>query len=544
MPKTKLAKHGWKLIFLAIAAFYLLGLGAFPLVGPDEPRYAEVAREMFARHDLISPMLGGHPWFEKPSLLYWLMIASYRLLGVNEYAARLGPALCGLLTAVFIFWLGRSIARANQATEREHPSELGEWSALVFLSSLGAIAFSRAASFDILLTMTVTGALCCFYQSRLKPQKQNLLLAAFYLFIGLSLLAKGLVGVILPLGIIAGYFLIRREWPGKQFMISLLWGLPFATAVAALWYGPMIHRHGWPFIEQFIIQHHFARFLSNKYHHPQPFYFYLPTIAWLSAPWTLLLIRAVVRRALDLRRTSRTDDAFYLALISILIPTLFFSLSGAKLPGYILPVLPGAALLVGNEIRRYLDGTRNLIIMRVTSALMMAIAAGGAWYAARHFSIPSSLITAELVIAFLAGGLALIFTRQRTIAPAMVAFASIAIATTAIIAARYAMAPDSTRELIRAADARGYAATPVFYLLCDDRTAEFYASGRLAYAANGEPMRFEGAQDVAAAIRQPPSVGLVLIETRWEKQLTDYRAVTTEKIADNGRLSIFAVRVR
>jgi hypothetical protein len=82
------------------------------------------------------------------------------------------------------------------------------------------------------------------------------------------------------------------------------------------------------------------------------------------------------------------------------------------------------------------------------------------------------------------------------------------------------------------------------YLLCDDRTAEFYASGRLAYDSTGEPTRFEGAQDVAAAIRQKGGIGLVLIETRWEQQLTDYRAVVTEKVADNGWISIFVVRLR
>src|SRR6266481_2864238 len=110
-----LAKRGWLLLFLGIAAFYLWGLGSLPLVGPDEPRYAEVAREMFARRDLITPTLGGLPWFEKPPLLYWLMIAGYRLLGVSGYAARLGPAICGLLTAVFVYWIGKTIEDARAA---------------------------------------------------------------------------------------------------------------------------------------------------------------------------------------------------------------------------------------------------------------------------------------------------------------------------------------------------------------------------------------------------------------------------------------------
>src|SRR5215510_11285635 len=100
-----LAKRVWTLLFLAIAALYLYGLGVLPLVGPDEPRYAEVAREMLARRDLITPTLGGLPWFEKPPLLYWMMMASYRVFGANEFAARLGPAICGLLTGFFVYWM-------------------------------------------------------------------------------------------------------------------------------------------------------------------------------------------------------------------------------------------------------------------------------------------------------------------------------------------------------------------------------------------------------------------------------------------------------
>lgn len=546
MPRATLAKRVWKLTFLAIAFFYLFGLGRLPLVGPDEPRYAEVAREMFARHDLITPTLGGHPWFEKPALLYWLMMASYRLLGVSEYAARLGPALCGLLTAVFVFWLGRTVARANQATERDNPSELGEWSTLVFLSSLGAIAFSRAASFDIVLTMTLTGALCCFFiwhTENANRRNRRWLLVAFYFFIGLSLLAKGLVGIVLPLGIIAVHLIIRQAWPNKSFLLSLLWGFPIALIVASTWYGPMIYRHGWTFIDQFIIQHHFARFLSNKYHHPQPLYFYLPTIAWLCLPWTLLLISGVVR-TLDVRASAAAGDLRSFAVLWIVVPTLFFSLSSAKLPGYILPVLPAAALLVGYEIDRHVQEKRNIWIMRVTASLMITTAAVGAVYASRQFGIPRSLLAAGVTISVVAGGVGLLFPRQRAAAAGMLALASLAIWAVAVSAAQGPAARNSVRDLIHAADARGYSSAPVFYLLCDDRTAEFYASGRLAYDATGEPTRFEGAQDVGAAIRAKGGLGVVLIQSRWERQLTDYGAVATEKIADNGRISVFVVRVR
>ncbi|HEY3104483.1 MAG TPA: phospholipid carrier-dependent glycosyltransferase [Pyrinomonadaceae bacterium] len=546
MPTAKLAKHGWKILFLGIAIFYLFGLGVLPLVGPDEPRYAEVAREMLARRDLITPTLGGIPWFEKPSLLYWMMIASYRVLGVTEYAARLGPALCGLLTAALVFWLGRTVERSAPPTESEVRTNLGEWSALVFLSSLGAIAFSRSASFDIVLTMTLSGALSCFFvwliRDRDGTKAPLRLLCAFYVFIGLSLLAKGLVGIVLPFGVIAAYFLIRREWPNRRFVFSLTWGLPIALIVAASWYGPMFHRHGWTFVDQFIIQHHFARFLSNKYHHPQPFYFYVPTIAWLSTPWSLFLLSAFISVIRGWRK-KRADRFSGFCLVWVVLPLVFFSLSGSKLPGYVLPVMPAVALLVGNELTGVMDSAARTRLIRVTGILLIVLSIVGGWFAFRELALPIWLVSVGLLLALLTGGFALVFAARRTAVPILALF-SFAVMGLGIEGARVLEARSSVRDVVQAANARGYASTPVFCLLCDDRTAEFYAGGRLMYEPTGEPARFEGAQDVAAAIHQKGGVGLVLIESRWEKQLTNYQAVQTEKIADNGRVTLFAVRVR
>src|ERR1043166_2988610 len=196
---------------------------------------------MFARHDFITPTIGGHPWFEKPPLLYWLMMISYRVLGVSEYAARLGPALCGLLTGVFVYLIGRSTDELNGAPKADDDSaHAGGWSALVWLSSVGAIIFSRGASFDIVLTLTVTGAMACFIVSETSDRADagRWWRIGFYIFAALSLLAKGLVGFVIIFGVVACYFVVKREWPRKSFIISLAWGLPLSIAIAALWYGP------------------------------------------------------------------------------------------------------------------------------------------------------------------------------------------------------------------------------------------------------------------------------------------------------------------
>ena len=563
-----LAKRGWLFLFLGIAAFYLWGLGLLPLVGPDEPRYAEVAREMLARHDLITPTLGGMPWFEKPPLLYWLMIAGYRVLGVSEYAARLGPAVCGMLTAVFIYWIAKSIevsGASGPATgeDVEQSREgVGHLSALVWLSSLGAIVFSRGTSFDIVVTMTVTGALACFFVWHVRcgirsgsdelidrtrgSARQQWLLIAFYFFIGLSLLAKGLIGIVIPFGVIAIYLLIRREWPHKRFMNSLFWGIPLVFAVAAVWFGPMISRHGWTFIDQFIIQHHFARFVTNKYHHPAPIYFYIPVLVALSLPWTIFLGAAfLTARRWHWRGGLPLDRFRVIAFCWILVPMVFFSLSESKLTAYILPALPAVALLVGERVACFLSAQRGDRVLRVTGALLIGLGASGGWYLVRHFSSISSCIVIAGSPLVAVGAIALIKPQLRRalfilIPAAMFSTSAVALSCAATVIAR----PESVRDLLTAASVRGYGAVPVLQLHTVERTAEFYAADRMTYRPDGEPVKLEGVLQVADIARQSGGPVLCFVPKEYEADLTSYPKIQTEVIANNGRVSLVAVRVR
>src|SRR6185503_1918561 len=214
----------------------------------------QVAREMFLSGDLITPTLCGHTCIKKTTLLYWMIVASFKICGVSEWSARLGPALCGLLTILAVWFVGREV-------EKEY-SHFGFWGVIVTASCLGLIVFSRAASFDVVITMTTTWSLAFFLLHELR--RKRLLLAGFYAFVGLSLLAKGLVGVVIPFGVVGSYYLLRRSWPSRTVWLSLFWGVPLALAVSAIWYGPVIARHGWTFIDEFFIQHHFARYVSNK----------------------------------------------------------------------------------------------------------------------------------------------------------------------------------------------------------------------------------------------------------------------------------------
>lgn len=465
MHPSTLAKRVYIFLFLILIAFYLFGIGSLPLLGPDEPRYAQVAREMFMRGDPVTPTLGGHTWFEKPALLYWMIAASFKVFGVSEFSARLGPAVCGLLTIVAVWRVGRKI-------------DAGFWSLIVTATCLGLIVFSRAASFDVVITMTTTWALAFFLLHELRStDRKGLLLVGFYACIGLSLIAKGLVGIVVPFGVVALYYVLRREWPARSVLMSVIWGLPLAVAVSAVWYGPVIARHGWSFIDEFFLQHHFARYVSNKYQHPQPFYFFPAIILMLALPWTPYLIYALAKAG---RWTWRGDDnatiARVFALAWLVLPIVFFSFSGSKLPGYVLPALPAAALLVADVLRQ------------------------------RKPVVPIAIAASTVVLVLVA----LIFFAKP-------------------IANR-----ESVRYLLLLADARGYAGAPVLARNSDDRSAQFYAHDRVVYGNDEDVLTFDRVSKWAA--RQLGDKIVVLIPVEYVENFRNTPGI--EVIGDNGRTAV------
>lgn len=543
MQPSTLAKRVWLLLTLAIIAFYFYGLGHMPFVGPDEPRYAQVAREMLLRGDLITPTLGGHTWFEKPPLLYWMIMVSFRLFGVSEWAARLGPAISGLLTVFAIFWAGR---RACRSSPEHQLSGLAPWSAVIAASTLGIIVFSRGVAFDVVVTMTTAWALSLFLVAELEENegRRRRLLLGFYVFIGLSLLAKGLVGLVIPFSVVGFYYLMRRQFPARSLLLTLSWGLPLAFAVASTWYLPVILKHGWPFIDEFFVQHHFARYLSNKYRHPQPFYFYFLILIPLSLPWTAFLIDGLVKvPKWRLRSNDLLDRLQVFALAWLLVPLVFFSFSGSKLPGYILPVLPAGALIAGDRLRKFLSGDRDgFWAMRITGALFGMFAIVGSLYVVRYDNLSLRCVAMMGVPLVITAATCIFWTRRKTVSALLVIFATFAALVVALNCGVASFATrESMRDLILLANARGYGSAPVYALHQIDRSAEFYAAGRVVYDADGEPVRFESALDIQEAAAKKRSPVLVIVPIEYIYQLTALPAARIDVVGHNGKLALVAV---
>jgi len=320
------------ILILSILCYVLFfyGLGGLGMIGPDEPRYAAIAREMLVTRDYVTPRLYGLPWFEKPPLMYWLAALGYKLFGINEAGARFPSALAATICVFFVYWCGRRLwDRAS-----------GFLGALVAATSIGSFAFARAASMDMLLTACLTMALTFFlFGFNDNTPRRSLWFSLFYTALGLGVLAKGPVAVLLPLLSLGGFLLLRGRWDEwRSWYPNRLW---ITAAIALPWYLFCTIINGWGFVQVFFIDQNIERFASTIHGHGRPVYFFLPVLLLLTFPWTFLLISA-------LRRTFGRND--YVLLWWTAVPFVFFSLSGSKLPGYILPMVPSIAMLLGKEL--------------------------------------------------------------------------------------------------------------------------------------------------------------------------------------------------
>jgi 4-amino-4-deoxy-L-arabinose transferase-like glycosyltransferase len=324
---------------------FFYGLGQFGLIGADEPRYAQVAREMLERHDWIVPTLGGKPWLEKPPLYYWQAMVAYRIFGVRDWAARLPSALDASFLVLGVYLFFRKLRPGFHLD-----------GALMTASVAGVVGFAHSASTDMPLAAMFSLAMLCWYAWWETSRK--LYRAAFYVFAALATLAKGPVAPALAALVIVLVALAARD---ARIFLRTLWlpgGLLFLL-LALPWYVAVQVRQP-EFFRIFILEHNFARFGSNLYHHEQPFWFYLPVTALALIPWIVFVAAATleVARAWWTERASllKSEDALNLFLLLwLVVPILFFSLSHSKLPGYILPAIPAGPLLVAEYVRRHVE---------------------------------------------------------------------------------------------------------------------------------------------------------------------------------------------
>ncbi len=337
------ARKDLALLALIFGTAFFQFLGKFSLMEPDEGRYSEIPREMLERGDFITPLLNYVKYFEKPPLHYWLNAISMSIFGENEFATRLPGALCGLLTVLFTYHVGRKLFGRRE----------GLLAALILGSATGFLIQGRINLTDMTLTFCMSASIGCFLlASRPDESRKGLYYYLFYVLAALAVLAKGLIGLVLPGGVIFLYMLICRRWSLLKEM-RLLTGIPLFLAVAAPWFVLVSQRNS-EFVQFFFIREHFQRFLTKVHGRYQPIWFFIPILLLTMLPWSFFVPQALMQ-AWRGRKEKGGDVLVYLILWAVFI-FLFFSKSNSKLIPYILPVFAPLALLVGHLFNRTLDG--------------------------------------------------------------------------------------------------------------------------------------------------------------------------------------------
>ena len=344
---------------LAIPLAYLCMLGAFALAEPDEPRYAEIPREMIESGDWVTPRLNYVKYFEKPPLVYWLTAVTFKLFGMREFVARLWPAIFALIGIGMAYVLGRSM--------------FGPWTGYAAAALLAAtpmyFGLSQIFILDMPLSGLMTVALGAFwfaYTDRQRPTPHVWLL---YVATALAVLTKGPVAPLLIGAIIVSFLLLQRSLGALRWLASPV-GVALFLVIALPWFIVVSSRNP-EFVDFFVIKQHVDRFLTPN-EHQQPLWFFMPIVVAGMLPWTAFplfaprLLGSFVARLVTRRVSAAT---LYCVLWSGVIFA-FFSLSGSKLATYILPMFCPLAILAARFFEQLIISDRSDVLRRGTIAVL------------------------------------------------------------------------------------------------------------------------------------------------------------------------------
>ncbi len=389
------------LILGILFLFFILGGAMRDLTYPDELRYAEVAREMRESGNAFLPTLNYEVYPDKPPLYFWFLALAQEGLGETTTAALLPSIFAGLLLLYVTFLLGREL----------YDEETGLLSAWICATSLLFLLVAQVVRMDLLFTLLITTALYLLFGRLKQEQDDRKRLYAGYLLIGLALITKGPVGLIVPILAFLPLLLqgrrevLRRLAPGRGILLVLL--IPLLWLIPAAFFG------GKGYITE-ILFHQSAGRLVHSFAHAKPFYYYFMIFPVLFLPWSpFLLLYGIpsIRAGLSSHRRSR------MFLLSWVAGTLlFFSLVSGKIAIYLLPILPGLAILIGRAstlaLHNRTEGRKGIlfpVVLILTALLWIGGAVALLVISGKgEIAFPSSLrLIASLIPA--AGGALLIF---------------------------------------------------------------------------------------------------------------------------------------
>lgn len=340
MKKNYIVMSYLLLGFVCFCAFFY-GLGSYQLLDVDETRYVDMAREMFKSKDFLTLYLNGDYFFEKPPLYFWIECISFKLSGiVSEFTARLPIVLLSLLPSSFLILLCRKVKGDKFAII----------TTATLFTSLEYMFLTKIAILDSVLTsFVVSSVLCYFYTFYVEEKNKKYFWILTYIFSGLAVLAKGIPGVAIPMMIIAVSSVIFKTYKDT---CKYSWGIILFLLITLPWHLIMLKLHGSLFFDEYIVKHHILRFLGSEViHRNEPWYFYFVTVCWGLFPHIFVLLSQFNK----IKYIKLKDKFLTLNFIAVMTILIFFSLSGAKLITYILPIYPFLAVIIGEIWFNYID---------------------------------------------------------------------------------------------------------------------------------------------------------------------------------------------
>jgi len=358
---------------------FLWRLGSIGLIDETEPLFAEAARQMVETGNWITPYFNGETRFDKPPLVYWLMAIGYQLFGVNEWAVRLPSALSAIGLTSFIFFV---LARFGVSPLNPTP-ELAQrlWGSVIGAATLALtpefIIWARTGVSDLLLTGCMGSALLCFFvgyvhsENTTEPPflslgRPSAWYISFYILTALAVLAKGPVGLVLPGLIIIAFLLYQGNLWAVFKEMRVLSGFIIFLVLTVPWYVLVIVENGQNYIDSFFGYHNFQRFTNVVNDHDAPWYFYFLVVLIGFAPLSVYLPSAIAQLQVWRRRfwqkQPRAEQLGLFAFFWFTIIFVFFTIAVTKLPSYVIPLLPAAAILVGLFWSRYQQETPSLTL--------------------------------------------------------------------------------------------------------------------------------------------------------------------------------------
>jgi|SRR5882672_1287046 len=404
---------------LLCALIWFAGLEYRGLFMPDEGRYADIARAMLDTGDWVTPRLNGIKYFEKPPLQYWATAGVFALFGIDEWTARIWPALTGLLCIAFTAFAARRLAPG--------PSWL--LAALAFAGSWGFFLGAQFLTLDMGLTFFLCAAMLAFVLSRhetasARAERNWMLLAWAALACGV--LSKGLVSLVIPGLALAAYCAVERDLSPLR-RLHWLPGLALFAAIVLPWF-LLVQEKNPEFLRFFFIHEHFERFLLPDHHRPGPWWYFVPVILVGLLPWTPA-VPAAITRAWKAPAEGFKLDRFLVIWAAVVV--VFFSASHSKLPGYILPAVPAILLLFARHYPALSARLqRSPALACVTAGVVLALTAAALPALSAPLSIEAyepgySVWLLGAALALLAAGIVSLALRKRALNEA--SFAAVAI---------------------------------------------------------------------------------------------------------------------